>query len=165
MKTGTPRVERLDPLDNLTRSNPETDSSKHGGGLATSGPTSEVLARGRIQLPSGSWEWWRQYLRGNLGSPEYSDLQIVFRHEIKRRWTIRVPVPLLWSGEPTPLELARRASRMSIAEEFGREMAVIFLTQHILIRTPRPGASRLLPREGHVLGEMTEAEIQELLRP
>lgn len=115
---------------------------------------------GRVQLASGSWNWFSTLVR-RFGQP--GERWIVFWHDVNHHWRIRVKVERSWSGFPPVEALARGAMRLTVhGEAFDSE--VFLLDDHLFVHRGKGDVGQLMPHDGRSFAELTEGEIEEILR-
>ena len=115
---------------------------------------------GRVRIASGSWNWFSTSVRsfGRAG-----DRWVVFWHEVHRHWRVRVKVGPSWNASPPPEALVRDARRLTVhGDAFDCE--VFLLSDHVFVHRGKGDVGVLVPHDGRSIAELTEDEIEELLR-
>ena len=118
---------------------------------------------GRIRLASGWWGWSR-VVELTPGQWAPNEQRIEFWHEVHRHWRISVQVERSWAGGPSPEALARSANKLEVQDDLGNEYEVFVTSEYIFVQRGRGDLGVLLPHDGRPLAELTEDEIQKLLK-
>jgi hypothetical protein len=116
-----------------------------------------------VWLASGWWQWFKAAGR-TLPIADSGGLWLVFCHEVHSHWRFSVGVQASWTGSPPPEELARAATRLTVEADTALECEVFVLPDYIFLQRGPGDLGTLVPHDGRTLAELTEREIQGILR-